>query len=159
MRYNERRKALQRVDGRERLQLSEEEEDEVDHAKDRESGDASQQTDHGRSESSAEESVGSVANGKQSERGLSSLGQVDLPSEERDRGGRALLGRRLKGLDLLVRELDVGRGEVSFESVSLGRGRDGDGLLAVNPGDYGGKQGIAESEFGSQRETVGRTYG
>jgi hypothetical protein len=128
-------KDLERADGRERLHLPEEELDEVDHSQDRESGDASQQTNHGRSEASPKESVGSVADGQQGERGLSSLGQVDLPSEESDRGRRTLFGRRFEGLDLLIRDLDVGRGEVSLESVSLGRGGDGDGLLAMNPGD------------------------
>lgn len=133
--------------------------DEVDHSQDRESGDASQQTDHGRSEASTKESVGSVADGQQGEHSLSSLGQVDLPSEESDRGRRALFGCRLEDLDLLVRDLDVGRGEVSLESVSLGRGGDGDGLLAVNPGDYVADKASRSKTFGSQRKTVGRTYG
>jgi hypothetical protein len=87
---------------------------------------------------------------QKTERSLAGVRAVDLLLKLLRRR-RALLASLLDGLNLLVRELDVGRGEVAAETLPVRGRRDDDRLLAVDPGD------CTPNEIASQQEAQQRS--
>lgn len=117
------------------LAASDEGSDEVDEREEDEAGRAAHRTHRGElAVADGDEDDGRGDEGGEDDGGLGRGRPVDL-LEQLLVGRRALAAGLLERLDLRGRELDIGRREVALEPVALGRGRDDDGALGVDPGD------------------------